>query len=234
MTSILKDMGQGLLSLLYPQVCIGCGEGLASQEEWICLECNKQLKPTDFFKYDDNPVRNIFYGRVNVNKAFSFYYMESKSVLNNLMHSIKYNGKKEAAVWLGKNIGEQLVEQKDRWDFIDLIVPVPLHHKRQKERGFNQSYYLAKGLGEVLKKPVLEKGVERVKNSVSQTKKNRMDRVENVQNIFKVAEPNAFKDKNVLLVDDVVTTGATAESCMQTILASGCKTINFVSLAMAI
>lgn len=233
MINWVKELGNGLFSLVYANVCQSCGDSLTSQEEWICLECNKQLQPTQFWKYEDNPVFDIFIGRVKIGKAFSFYYMENKSVIHSLLHSIKYNGKKEAAVWLGAKIGNEL-KACPEWDYIDLIVPVPLHFKRLKERGFNQSYFLAKGIAENFKKPICDKSVERIKYSNTQTKKGRMERIDNVENIFSVKLSNNLRNKNILLVDDVVTTGATAESCMQTILASGCKSVNFVSLAMAI
>lgn len=230
----VKEIANGLLSLAYPKICQSCGDSLSNQEEWICLQCNKELVPTGFWKYDDNPVFDIFVGRLPINRAFSFYYMENKSVLNALMHSIKYQGKKDAAIWLGRKMGELWNPSENDWSFIDAIIPIPLHEKRINERGFNQSSYLANGISEITKIPVLNNVVKRNRYSLTQTRKSRLERVDNVENIFSITAPEQVKDKNILILDDVVTTGATAESCMLSVLASGCKSVNFASLAMAV
>jgi ComF family protein len=202
------------LSLFFPKTCLACGNSLYGNEEIICLKCILHLPETNFHREEKNPVGQVFLGRVPVELASAYFYYKKGGVVQKLIHQLKYRGHAEIGNYLGKIYGSKLIENPAYKD-IDSIIPIPLHEKKQKKRGFNQAEKFAQGLSESMNIAVNTKIVSRVKATSTQTKKSRYNRWENVENMFEVAEPALHQGKHFLLVDDVITTGATMEACLQ-------------------
>lgn len=216
--------------LFFPNVCYACGQVLLAHEQAICITCKYNLPYTHFHLDADNPVAKTFKGRVRLEAATSFLYFKKLGVTQRLLHSLKYKGNKEVGITLGKWMGDTLCES-DIYNSVDLIMPVPLYKKREQKRGYNQSEMLALGFAESCKKPVSLKHLVRVQNNISQTRLERWTRWTNVQEIFKLENADEIKNKHILLIDDVVTTGATLESCAA-LLTPHCQ-VSVATLAVA-
>ncbi len=206
-----------VINLLFPKVCQGCGCQLKTQEEILCLKCLSKLPRTGFSKHVDNPVSEVFWGRVDLKSATSFLFFNKGGSVQHLIHLLKYKNKKETGVYLGKLFGFELKDSPHFRD-IDVIIPVPLHPKKEQMRGYNQSYCIASGIGASMGKPVEKNNLIRVVHTTSQTKKSRYDRWKNVKGIFAVQQPETLLNKHVLLIDDVLTTGATLEASASVLL----------------
>ena len=216
-TTHIKRFAGDAIHLFYPHVCIGCGSDVIEHGETICAKCFSQLPATDYFLFANNPVENMFAGRILIEEAGSAFYFTSKSLLQNIMHEIKYRSNTQAGLFMGKQTGIAL-QQSGRFKNIDVIVPMPLSIRRQQQRGYNQAALLAQGIASVIKKPT-ETGVAvRKINTATQTGKNRSDRWQTMQHVFTVNNTEALAGRHVLLVDDIVTTGATLEACGAAIL----------------
>ncbi len=189
-----------------------CGEELIQSEECICLRCVYKLPRTHNFKYPDNAAEQLMAGRIPFERIASFCVYAKKGMLPPLIHQLKYHRHKEVGVLLGRIFGEDLLGS-DFLKPIDAIVPVPLHPKKEKIRGFNQAEMIARGLSEVTSLPLLLGVLIRAVFNPTQTKRTKTQRWENVKHIFRVNDPDAFADKHLLLVDDVITTGSTIEAC---------------------
>ncbi|PLX11197.1 MAG: hypothetical protein C0598_08730 [Marinilabiliales bacterium] len=199
-----------LLNLFYPKICMSCSQALNSQEETICIKCLLRLPKTGFHFHEDNPISRVFWGRIDIAAATSFLFFSKQGRVQSLMHNLKYRGQKEVGIYLGKLFGNDLKESP-LFQNIDLIIPIPLHPKKLATRGFNQSMMIAKGLSESMELPINEY-LQRSIHTSTQTKKSRYDRWKNVKDIFEISESDSLKNKNILLVDDVLTTGATLEA----------------------
>jgi len=210
-------------NLIFPKLCIACNDALLKNEKIICIRCLVNLPKTNFHKDKDNPVNKVFWGRVDVEMASSFYLFSKKSKVQNLLHNLKYKGVKEVGSVLGELFGFELNSSKF-YKEIDFIVPVPLHKSKLKKRGYNQSEWIAIGLSKSMKVPVNIDSLYRKADSETQTKKSRYKRWENVGEIFGLAN-NDLEGKRILLVDDVVTTGATIEACAQLLIQQNCKVL---------
>ena len=180
-------------------------------EKIICTECLIHLPRSNYHRFEDNPVAKVFWGRIQIDNATAFYVFEKGSKYQKLIHKMKYKGQKEIGFELGKMFGEDL--NSTTFQSIDKIIPVPLHPRKLKKRGFNQAELIARGLAESMNKPVEVKSLNRVVANPTQTRKTRIERWENVSGIFKVHDPESIENKHVLLVDDVLTTGSTLEAC---------------------
>lgn len=207
---------EGFIALFYPRVCLACGSSLLGNEDIICTSCRISLPITEFHRSPGNPVEKIFWGRIPVENATSLLFFDKGSKYRHLLHQLKYHGKKEVGHFLGKILGRCLSESN--FKHIDLIVPIPLHPVKQRRRGFNQSEEIALGIANIMKKPIIRHALKRNVHSSSQTFKTRYDRWENIKGIFAVSEPELFKNKHILLIDDIVTTGATLEAAGSVIL----------------
>jgi len=210
-------------NLIFPKLCSACNGTLLKNEKIICIRCVVNLPKTNFHKDKDNPVNKVFWGRVDVEMASSFYFFSKKSKVQNLLHNLKYKDVKEVGSVLGELFGFELNNSKFYQD-IDFIVPVPLHKNKLKKRGYNQSEWIAIGLSKSMKVPVNIDSLYRKSDSETQTKKSRYKRWENVGEIFGLAN-NGLEGKRILLVDDVVTTGATIEACAQLLIQQNCKVL---------
>ncbi len=229
---MIKKLFSGLLDILFPRVCPGCSMLLAEREKVICTECMYLLPRTNYWNENDNPIARIFWGRIQIENATSFLFFNKGSRLQQIIHHLKYKNQQEIGIELGKMFGLEL--QKTAFSTIDSIVPVPLHPNKLKKRGYNQSELITKGIAEVLNKPLITNAVIRISEKESQTHKSRFERWENVQSIFNCIKPEEFINKHILLVDDVLTTGATLESCASAILGIEGAKLSIATLAYAV
>ena len=209
---LLTDIKESVLHLLFPHVCEGCGTDVIEREHFLCLKCHASLPKTEFHLYPNNPIEKIFWGRLPLTNATAQYYFTKGAMMQHLMHQLKYRGNKELGLYLGRLMGHAF-NSSNRFRYIDALIPLPLFPTKEKKRGYNQATVLCEGIAEVLGKPVLKNVVIRTMHTDSQTKKSRVQRWENMEGRFELTHAEAIQGKHILLVDDVVTTGATLEAC---------------------
>ena len=231
MTAI-QNLFASAFHLFYPHTCSGCGSDLLGEKDFLCIRCIESLPHTGFEKYPHNPVERIFHGRINIVAAAGGFYFNKGGIVQHLIHELKYKGNKQAGLYLSRLMGEQMFQSR-RFADIDFLVPLPLFAEKEFKRGFNQAETVCNGLSEAMNIPVLTKNVVRVKQTETQTKKHRAERWENVSESFHVNEPAVLSGKHILLVDDVITTGATLEACAQVISTCGSVRISITALAVA-
>lgn len=219
-----------LLHLVYPHSCPGCGNDVIGGNQFLCIGCLNELPVTGFFSADDNPVEKIFWGRVDVVHAGALVYFTKQSIMQRLLHLFKYRGNKEVGLFFGRRIAEELIGSA-RFGDIDVLVPLPLHYKKEKLRGYNQAEELCNGMAESLNLPVLPNAITRKSRTKTQTHMNRMERWGNIDGKFELSREEYLKGKHVLLVDDVITTGATLEACGTEILKAKGARLSIASLA---
>jgi ComF family protein len=200
------------VSLLFPELCAACGESLVANEHLICMDCRYNLPFTNFHLQPENIVARQFWGKINLQGAYALYYFTKGGKIQNLMHQFKYKGVRQIGNLVGNIAGEQLIKN-DVFKTVDLIIPVPLHKKRMRQRGYNQSACFAEGLAQKLNAKVEDNNLVRITATETQTHKSRFARFENMQEVFTVKNPERLVNKHVLLVDDIVTTGSTLEAC---------------------
>jgi len=228
----LKQLTDDFLNLFYPRLCAACGNTLYHQEEYICTRCLFHLPKTNYHLIRDNPVSQIFWGRVPVEFATSFYEFQKGSNFQKLLHKMKYQNQKEIGWVLGMHFGQTL-NRSPIGRKIDIIVPVPLHPQRQRKRGYNQSEWIAKGLAHTMRKQMVSSNLFRSAYTSTQTQKGRYERWQNVEKAFDLHHATQFNNQHILLIDDVVTTGATLEACAHTILKSANSRVSIATLACA-
>jgi len=233
MITLAKEYFSDLFDLFYPNICLACSQKLLRGENVICFRCESELPQTNHYNNPDNNLMKRFAGRVPLKGAAALYIFHKGGPVQHLLHELKYRGRKDVGEYVGKILGSKFQQQDTIIKNIDLIVPVPLHWKKLKLRGYNQCDPLAKALSELMNVPYSTDALERTLENISQTKKKRFDRWGNVADIFSVIDANRLKGKHVLLVDDVVTTGATAEACLQTILTVPDTKVSFAAIANA-
>ncbi len=229
---MIAQIFSNLIYLVYPNSCLICSESLSASEDHLCLECRYKLPKTNFHLQPENPVEKRFWGKVHIERASSFLYFQKGSSVQTILHHLKYKGEKEVGFTLGKLFASEL-QSSSFIVGIDVIVPVPLHANRVKMRGYNQSEWIAKGLSEILEKPLENKVLVRAVENPTQTKKSVYERWENTANIFSITNKSVFENKHILLVDDVLTTGSTLEACAQAIFQTTNAKISIVTLAFA-
>ncbi len=214
----IKDLAHGLSHLVYPRLCDGCSKPLLAEEEILCLNCNVfNLPRTAYHHIADNETAMRFAGRVPVVKATSFAYFTVDGLLQHLLHLLKYSGRKEIGVFLGKQLGYDL-KQLNWHEGIDAIVPIPLYPEKEAARGYNQTELICSGLSYVLGIPVITNLLYRIKNTESQTQKSREERLLNVEGAFELRNSSNLQGKHILIIDDVLTTGATLEATSKAFL----------------
>ncbi|WP_298504158.1 ComF family protein [uncultured Maribacter sp.] len=227
--NILNDIN----TLLFPIVCFGCNARLNRGEKHLCTVCRNQIPLTDFTFNEENPVDRIFYGRINIKKASSFLYFTEIGIVKNLIHNLKYKNQEQIGVFIGEWYGQILAENNFLKD-IDYIIPVPLHSKKLKKRGYNQVTKFGKSLAKYLNAIFLDTILIKTENTKTQTKKGRLRRWHEQKNLYHLTNPLVLANKKILLLDDVITTGATMEICAKTLQEAPGVTIYITSMAVVL
>jgi ComF family protein len=231
--NFLYDLWDDLISILFPRICYGCGNYLVRNEILICTDCFVSMPRTGYHLVPGNAVEQLFWGRTEITRAAAFSFYTRGSRIRKIIHSLKYRGIKELGHEMGQIYAISL-NNSGFFDDIDLIVPVPLHPSKQRKRGFNQCETITAGISKVTGLPCDIKSLKRVSVSDTQTKRSRYERWLNVEGIFEVTDPLAFRGKHVLLVDDVITTGSTIESCANELLKIEDVKVSVIALAVAV
>ncbi|MFI5172413.1 MAG: ComF family protein [Chitinophagales bacterium] len=201
-----------LRDIIYPDLCLACSEPLKRHEKVLCIKCQLELPKTDHVEYVENPVAKKFWGKVQIEYAMALYHFHKSSRIQQLMHELKYKGRKDVGTRLGNLLGFH-VKQYKLFTTVDYITSVPLHKDKQIKRGYNQSSIIGEGLSEILLKPFNGNLLRRKLFTETQTKKSRIERWDNVKDIFEIANAAMIANKHILIVDDVITTGSTLEAC---------------------
>ena len=223
---------EDFLALLYPRLCLACEKNIPPRWDVICITCQHFLPKTKFHLERENPFTEHFWGRVPIHAGASLYHFVKGGRTQELIHKLKYNGKREVGIKLGHLYGRAL-KSSPYFSKIDLIIPVPLHPRKEKIRGYNQSSMFAMGLSETMEIPWSGRILLRTEMTTTQTKKSRLERLENVREAFHLKNPKTVRGKHLLLVDDVMTTGATLEACAEKILEAESAKVSFATIAFA-
>lgn len=228
----VKTVFKDTLHLFYPHICTGCGSDLLDEHNLLCLKCLDSLPHTLYAQYAGNPIEKIFWGRLPLVAAHSEFYFAKESIIQHLIHQLKYKSDTSIGEYLGQIMGRSLLNS-NRFSNIDILIPLPLFPEKERIRGYNQSAIICKGMASILNIPVMNDNVIRQRFTETQTKKHRTERWENVEGSFIVKHPERIEGKNVLLVDDVVTTGASLEACGMAILNTNNTRLSIATLATA-
>jgi ComF family protein len=227
------DLWDDFISLLFPRLCYACGSYLLRNENLICTGCYVSIPRTNYHLNDENPVAQLFWGRCQVEKAAAFSYYSRGSRIRNLIHKLKYKGIKDIGYELGRIYAVSL-KSSGFTSGMDLIIPVPLHPSKMRSRGFNQSEYISAGISDVTDLPLDTVTLVRTAFSGTQTNRSRYERWTNVEGIFHVTTPEAIRGKHILLVDDVITTGSTIESCVNELLKTEGVKVSVAAIGCAV
>lgn len=221
-----------IFSLLLPRTCAACRKPLKDWEECLCLVCMGQLPLTHFDRVPDNPLAEMFWGRIKLSQAVAWFYFRKGSVYQESLHKLKYNDRPDIGFLLGRQFGYELYQSKE---FIrpDILLPVPLNPKKLRKRGYNQSEAIARGLSAGLGIPMINNLLTRPVNTETQTRKSRYDRYLNVSGKFKITNASILENRHILLIDDVITTGATLEACAEMLLPIPGVVVSVAALAWA-
>lgn len=219
-------------SLLFPRCCVVCGAPLSKSEAYLCVKCQLDLPRTDIRGEKENPVEKLFWGRIPIERASSWLLYRKGSDFRQILHLLKYGGCKELGQAMGRMMATELLSG-DFFGEIDVIIPVPLHRKKQRRRGYNQSEWIARGISDVTHIPVDVTAVIRRKNTETQTRKSTFERWANVEGTFLLLHPERFAGKHILIVDDVLTTGATTVACAVSFGTAESVRISVLTLAVA-
>lgn len=225
-------MLQSLRYLLFPKTCMACSKNLESAEYMICTACRHYLPLTQFHQYNDNAIQKVFYGRILLEQATALLIFEKKGRVQQLLHNLKYRGKHEISAFLGEWLGNELALIPE-YQNIDIVIPVPLHPKKRKKRGYNQVSGFAKALAKHLNASYIDTILCKSKNTKTQVFKGRFSRSDEVLDAFFVSEINSLEGKHILLVDDIITTGATMEACALQLLKIPKIKLSLASMAIA-
>lgn len=228
----IKNLLSDAWHLFYPHICTGCGSDLLNKNCLLCINCIDELPHTNFNLFENNPIEKIFTGRLKFKAAHSEFYFSKGQLIQHLIHQLKYNNNQEIGFYLGEIMGNSLMKG-GRFSNIDYLIPLPLYAEKEFKRGYNQAEIICRGIQKTTQIPVLSNNVVRQRPTETQTRKHRVERWQNVAGSFHIKNPDHLTGKNLLLVDDVITTGATLEACAQLILQIPGTSISFASLAHA-
>lgn len=218
MPKLLTETFHNFMHLFFPHVCEGCGSDILNNDTILCAACHTKLPETNFLQNRNNLVEQKFYGQLQIEAAGAAYYFTKEGMLQHLVKQLKYHGNKDIGYYLGRQLGNFLTKT-DRFDSVDVIVPLPLNPKKEKKRGYNQAAVIAEGINSIWQKAVNTKAVARKIFTETQTHKDRITRWQSMRDVFEITNASSLKGKNILLVDDIITTGATLEACGEKILA---------------
>jgi len=229
---LLRTYLSDFVSLIFPQLCPACDASLVTGEDILCTDCRYNLPLTHFHQQPDNIVAQQFWGKLNIEAGYALYYFNKGGKVQNLVHQLKYKGMHRIGNVLGEIAGKQL-KLNSTFGTVDYVIPVPLHKKRLKERGYNQSEHFAIGIAGAMGCDCEINNLVRTVATKTQTHKSRFARFENMKDVFDIASPERLAGKHVLLVDDIVTTGSTLEACgMELLKVPGLK-LSIATIAYA-
>lgn len=217
MKTLITDIANSVSHLLFPHNCLGCSTDILNADDLLCAKCFSDLPETNFAASANNPIERIFFGRLNIEQATASYYFTKDSLLQHLLKQLKYKSNQEIGLYLGKLLGHHL-KTSGRFNSVDVLVPLPLNKKKQYKRGYNQAEIICKGIITEFNRPIINHVSVRSVFTESQTTENRISRWQNMEGVFDVTNESEIEGKHILLVDDVITTGATLESCGSKIL----------------
>ena len=220
-----------LLHLFFPRLCAGCGAECPDRIATICLRCLLALPVTHFESLPGNPVEKAFYGRISLAAASAGFYFSKGSMMQRILHELKYQHRPELGIQLGKLLGDRL--QASQRFKPDLLIPLPLHVRKERQRGYNQATLLCQGIAKALQVPMRTDIVSRPRFTATQTRKDRIERWANMDGRFLLEQPEAVRGKTLLLVDDLITTGATLEACGRALLTAPDVTLSIATLCYA-
>ena len=205
------------LHIFFPHLCEGCGTDYIYPQDFLCAKCMHRLPTTGYFDIAANPVEKIFYGRLHIEKAAAAFYFTKVSLIQHLISELKYKNNKAAGFFLGRMMGQYLANTT-RFESVDILIPLPLHPRKEQLRGYNQAKIICDGIQSIWKKPVAQNALKRAHFRETQTQQNRVNRWQNMEGNFELAAPELVKNRHILLVDDVITTGATLEAAGSALL----------------
>ncbi|HKP32647.1 MAG TPA: phosphoribosyltransferase family protein [Chitinophagaceae bacterium] len=221
---------QAFAGLFFPEVCYGCGSDIINKDQILCLRCLNKIPFTNFTGKSENPVEKIFWGRIQIESAASLVFFSKETIVAHLLHQLKYKGKKEVGHYCGRLTGEA-IRDSGMSDNFDALIPLPLFKKKEKMRGYNQATMICEGISSVINKPVLKNVIGRSSFTETQTHKSRIERWENMQERFILQDSSLIEGKHILLVDDVITTGATLEACGSVLLQAKATKLSIFTFA---
>ncbi|TDU43184.1 ComF family protein [Gelidibacter sediminis] len=225
-------MVKNLLKLFFPEICLTCDNPLEDNELHICTLCRHEMPLTDFVDFQKNEVSKILYGRVQLCYATSLLWFSKKGIVQHLLHNLKYKGHEEVGAFLGRWLGEEL-RRHEEFRSVDVVVPVPLHAKRMRQRGYNQVHKFGKEIASALNCDFNKRVLQKTKATKTQVFKDRLRRWNNDDTVFSVTDFKILKGKHILLVDDIITTGATLETCANALMKIEGITISIATMAIA-
>ena len=229
LTNILTD----LKHLFYPHICNGCGSDILSEDNLLCAKCFVNLPATLYAQYANNPIEKIFWGRIQIVAAHAEFYFSKETMIQHLIHQLKYKSNKEIGIYLGEMMARSLMKS-NRFDNIDGLIPLPLFPDKERKRGYNQAAIICNGMSPIMNVPVFNNILTRRIFTETQTKKHRIERWENVAESFTIKNEELVKGKHLLLVDDVITTGATLEASGSRLLQIDDVKLSIAALATAV
>ncbi|MBR0275003.1 MAG: ComF family protein [Prevotella sp.] len=221
-----------VLDFVSPRLCVICGRRLLPSQPLLCSHCMLHLPVTDYYLSPlDNPMARLFWGLFPIERASALFFYEPKASTRELIYDLKYRG----FPMIGEEMGALIARHYQPAGFfegVDVIIPVPLTRRRRWQRGYNQSEMLARGIREVTGLPILTDVLKRTSFKGSQTKKNQWERRENVDGVFRLVRPDDIRGKHILLIDDIITTGATIVACADELCKAGDVKISVLSLGL--
>ena len=223
---------RGISQLTYPSLCIACGRSMQAGQSCFCASCRHLVPTSDMYSRQENEFTQRLWGRLPLLSGAAFFYFSRHSPVQRAMHQLKYRNNPEVGRKMGMEFGRKLRET-EQYKTVEAIVPVPLHPDKERARGYNQSTMFAQGIAEALSVPVLDQVLQRRQFTGTQTRKRRLERHTNVSQVFAIAKPSSIRGKHILLVDDVLTTGATLEECGTALLSVPSTRLSSVTIAIA-
>lgn len=227
----LKEIKESVIHILFPHVCAGCGNDVLSIQSALCMRCIDAMPETNFEVHANNPVEKMYWGRLPLSSGTAQFYFTKESLMQHLMHQFKYKNNRDLGLQLGRIMGDQI--QKSGRFQVDALIPLPLFPVKEKRRGYNQATLLCKGMAESMKVPVIDSAIIRPQHTATQTKKGRIERWKNMEGKFVLHDPGVIANKHLLLVDDIVTTGATLEACGNELLKADNVRLSLATLCVA-
>ncbi len=231
MDNTIKQYLKGIINMIYPELCIACNNQDREANEAFCIDCYSELPFTNQCMLKNNTFKEHFKGKIKIEHGAALFFFVKKGIIQRLIQELKYKNNPKIGVMLGSMLGLEIAKSP-YFGKIDLVVPVPLHPQKKAKRGYNQSEKIVTGIVKTLGAKICTNNLVRVKNTTTQTQMNREQRISNLENAFMINDKSKFENKNILLVDDVLTTGSTLLESSKILRNIDGLKLNFATLAM--